>query len=161
MVSAATTAAPATTAVMALMIAITSPHALVLTVSHGSPVADSCLQRLLPRRFVHPTSNHTFQRSAYVGLDDPAGARPLPLIFSPDVRSLAIMVALAATTLQPRSCRGGACLSPCESLPLMRRKSDARSTATLQTRIRRSCLPSDPALRPVHCLPRRAFRSGP
>src|SRR5450631_3685745 len=51
-----TTTAPATTAVMALMITITSPHALVLSVSHGSPVADSCLQRLLPRRFVHPTS---------------------------------------------------------------------------------------------------------
>ena len=98
MVSAATTAAPATTTVMALMIAITSPHALVLTVSHGSPVADSCLQRLLPRRFVHPTSSRTFQHVARIGLDDPAGARPLPLIFSPDVRSLAIMVALAATT---------------------------------------------------------------
>jgi hypothetical protein len=52
-----------------------------------------------------------------------------PCYSDPDIRSLAIMVALAATTPQPRSCRGGACLSPCESLPLMRRKSDARSTA--------------------------------
>jgi len=83
MVSATTAAAPATTAVMALVIAITSPHALVLTVSHGSPVADSWLQRLLHRRFVHPTSNHTFQRATLVGLDDPAGTRPSPLIFGP------------------------------------------------------------------------------
>jgi hypothetical protein len=44
----ATAAAAAPTTVMAFMIAITSPHALVLTVSHGSPVADSCLRRLLP-----------------------------------------------------------------------------------------------------------------
>ena len=69
----ATAAAAAT--VVALVIPVTSPHALVLSVSHGSPVADSCLQRLLPRRFVHPTSSRTFQKIAHAGLDDPAGAR--------------------------------------------------------------------------------------
>jgi len=80
MVSATPAAAPATTAVMALVIAITSPHALVLTVSHGSPVADSCLQRLLSRRFVHPTSNRTFQQVTLDGSDDPAGTQPQPCI---------------------------------------------------------------------------------
>jgi hypothetical protein len=36
------TAAAATT-VMALVIPVASPHALILSVSHGSPVANSCL----------------------------------------------------------------------------------------------------------------------
>src|SRR3954469_7961393 len=100
MVSAATTAAPATTTVMALMIAITSPHALVLTVSHGSPVADSCLRRLLPRRFVHPTSNRAFRRARACQLGRSSRARDVhPRYSDPDIRSLAIMVALAATTL--------------------------------------------------------------
>jgi hypothetical protein len=73
----AATAATTATAVMTFMIAVTSTHALVLTVSHGSPVADSCLQRLLPRRFVHPTSSRTFQQVAHLGMDDPAGMRRL------------------------------------------------------------------------------------
>jgi hypothetical protein len=48
---------------------------------------------------------------------------PLRLCYSdPDVRSLAIMVASAATTPQPRSFRGGACLSFARHLSLMRRK---------------------------------------
>jgi len=42
----AATTAPATTAVVASsLIAITPPHALVLSVSHGLPVAGSCLRR--------------------------------------------------------------------------------------------------------------------
>jgi hypothetical protein len=43
--AAAAATASATTAVVALVIAVTSSHALVLSVSHGSPVADSCLPR--------------------------------------------------------------------------------------------------------------------
>ena len=44
--AAPTAAAPATTAVVASsLIAITPPHALVLSVSHGLPVAGSCLRR--------------------------------------------------------------------------------------------------------------------
>jgi hypothetical protein len=39
-----TAAAPATAAVMPL-VAVTPPHALVLSVSHGSPVTGSCLRR--------------------------------------------------------------------------------------------------------------------
>src|SRR6478672_5960261 len=63
MVTAAATAS-ATTAVVALVIAVTSSHALVLSVSHGSPVADSCLRRLSARRFVHPTSRALSTRLA-------------------------------------------------------------------------------------------------
>jgi hypothetical protein len=35
-----------TAAVVRLVVAVASPHALVLTVSHGFPVADSCLRQL-------------------------------------------------------------------------------------------------------------------
>jgi hypothetical protein len=46
-------ASPAATAVMTLMIPIPPPHALVLTVSHDLPVANSCF-RQFPRRFAEP-----------------------------------------------------------------------------------------------------------
>jgi hypothetical protein len=56
MVTAATASAAT---VMALVVAVASSHALVLTVSHGSPVADSCLQRLLSAGSFIPTSRGT------------------------------------------------------------------------------------------------------
>jgi hypothetical protein len=60
---AATTAAPATTAVVASsLIAITPPHALVLSVSHGLPVAGSCLRRFPAGSFTQVKS--CFQNTA-------------------------------------------------------------------------------------------------
>ena len=54
MMTAAAAAATAATAVIAL-VAVPPSHALVLTVSHSSPVADSCLRRFgLSRRSVSP-----------------------------------------------------------------------------------------------------------
>jgi hypothetical protein len=105
--------ATAATAMVALVVPISSPHALVLSVSHGSPVADSCLRRLFPRRFVHPTSSRTFQPETRAGLCEIKPAR--------DTATLKF-IALFATVLGPRSHRGGAFLSLCESLSLMRRK---------------------------------------
>jgi hypothetical protein len=37
-------------------VAVASPHSLVLTVSHGSPIATPVYGGLLPRRFVHSIS---------------------------------------------------------------------------------------------------------
>jgi hypothetical protein len=37
-----------TAAAVMTLVAVASPHALVLTVSHSLPVADSCLRRLFP-----------------------------------------------------------------------------------------------------------------
>jgi hypothetical protein len=66
-----------------------------------------------PRRFVHPTSSRTFPSHTHAGL----------LAIKPSYDTgKPIFMALAAAIIQPPCCRGGARLSPCESLSLMRRK---------------------------------------
>src|SRR5215207_491110 len=64
-----------------------------------------------------------FQAGRAVGSDDPAGTRRFDLEFLTLIFvRWPFMIALAATTPRPRSRRGGARLSPCASLSLMRRK---------------------------------------
>jgi hypothetical protein len=66
------------TTAMVTFVAVPPPHALVLTVSHSSPVADSCLRRLCPAdSFTQPEAS--FQ---------PARAGPLIISGPPALHSI-------------------------------------------------------------------------
>jgi Trk-type K+ transport system membrane component len=131
--AATTAAAPATTAVMASsLIAITPPHALVLTVSHGLPVAGSCLRRFSAGSFTQ--LNPTFKKPSSVPTRRWSARKRRPArvtrLFRPWYSFVGHYGCVGRTNLLAAILpRRRLSLSMRVSLSLMRRWSDAHSIA--------------------------------